>query len=234
MTRSVVLSGLMICLMMGLPGCGDEPAVAEPEPVARMEREPGPFDAQVQEIAATYRQFERVSEHASLAMLACAAPTPARGVLQSTSNDTDTHGRKLYFLYAKHASSYRQIGDPFFRSPEVASWVESTAVGQVIVKESFVPVKVAVNQKPSPLHGDPKGLTYPAEYIRNPDGTFYKTGEPAGLFIMFKLDPETPGTDEGWVYAATSPDGMLVLDAGRMESCMNCHKRAANDRLFGL
>jgi hypothetical protein len=51
---------------------------------------------------------------------------------------------------------------------------------------------------------------------------------------MFKLDPKTPGTDEGWVYGTVSADGKQVTSAGRVESCMRCHQKAPHDRLFGL
>ena len=51
---------------------------------------------------------------------------------------------------------------------------------------------------------------------------------------MFKTDPQTPGTDEGWVYGTVTPDGQQVTSAGRVESCMMCHQGAPHDRLFGL
>ena len=51
---------------------------------------------------------------------------------------------------------------------------------------------------------------------------------------MFKLDPQTPDTDEGWVYGTVTPDGKKVTSAGKVESCMKCHQRAPHDRLFGL
>ena len=50
---------------------------------------------------------------------------------------------------------------------------------------------------------------------------------------MVKLDPATPGTDEGWVYGTVSPDGKAVGAAGRVASCMKCHAEAKSDRLFG-
>jgi hypothetical protein len=79
-------------------------------------------------------------------------------------------------------------------------------VGQVLVKEAWVPEQ-----------GEPP-----------------KAKEKAGLFIMFKLDPGTPDTDEGWVYGTVTADGKTVTSAGRVGSCMACHKKAPHDRLFGL
>jgi len=65
------------------------------------------------------------------------------------------------------------------------------------------------------------------------DGKHYKIKEKSGLFIMFKMDPKTPETDQGWVYGTVTADGKQVISAGRVVSCMRCHERAPNDRLFG-
>lgn len=51
---------------------------------------------------------------------------------------------------------------------------------------------------------------------------------------MMKLDPKTPGTDDGWVYATLAADGRTVTAAGRIESCMKCHRETKTDRLFGM
>ena len=57
---------------------------------------------------------------------------------------------------------------------------------------------------------------------------------PAGLFIMFRLDPATPDNDEGWVYATVSPSGR-VTGSGRVASCMGCHETSAiHERLYGV
>jgi len=62
----------------------------------------------------------------------------------------------------------------------------------------------------------------------------FRPDQPAGRFIMFKVDPATPDTDEGWVYATVSPAG-IVTSAGRVASCMGCHETAAtHERLFGV
>jgi hypothetical protein len=58
--------------------------------------------------------------------------------------------------------------------------------------------------------------------------------EKAELFIMYKLNPETPDTDEGWVYGIVTGDGTAVTSGGRVASCMSCHLEALHDRLFGL
>src|SRR5437870_10625362 len=66
------------------------------------------------------------------------------------------------------------------------------------------------------------------------DGRLYRPAARSGLFIMFKTEPGTPGTDEGWVYGTVTADGKQVTSAGRVESCMACHRDAPHDRLFGL
>ena len=50
---------------------------------------------------------------------------------------------------------------------------------------------------------------------------------------MMKLDPKTPGADDGWVYGTVSADGKTVTSAGRVASCMKCHETRPT-RLFGL
>jgi len=86
--------------------------------------------------------------------------------------------------------------------------------GQVIVKESFHPV-------------EGKGS------IKS-EGKTYAPGDRGPLFVMFKLDEKTKGTDRGWVYATLTPDGKEVTSAGEVQSCMGCHADAGKDRVFGV
>lgn len=51
---------------------------------------------------------------------------------------------------------------------------------------------------------------------------------------MMKLDPATPNTDDGWVYATLTPDGKAVTASGRIASCTECHTKAPHERLFGM
>ena len=61
----------------------------------------------------------------------------------------------------------------------------------------------------------------------------YRAAAPAGLFIMFKVEPATSDTDLGWVYATVTTAGQ-VTSAGRVASCMGCHEVADHERLFGV
>ncbi len=193
------------------------------------------------EIAREYKSYVRVSNSANWAPELCHLPAPD-GVLPSLSKDDDTHGKKLYFLFARDDKDYAAIGWHTYdtdanRKPFAA------AVGQVIVKESFKPVKITdpkdIPAPPKPDPNDPnRGLNdrreLPDEYTRDKDGDLFRTGDPAGLFIMAKLsETEKPGTDAGWIYATISANLKEVTAFGRIDSCMDCHTKTKHDRLFG-
>lgn len=105
---------------------------------------------------------------------------------------------------------------------------------QVVVKQSWKvePVTTSYNPGSLPQPNNDGDHFYP--YAKGPDGGVFRASEPAGLYIMFKLDPSTPETDEGWVYATITPDGQVTA-AGRVASCMGCHETSAtHERLFGV
>lgn len=152
----------------------------------------------------------------------------------SESTDDGTHGRKLYFLYLKLPPD-----------PAVLNYDYATAfvpapgkppaqpVGQMLVKQSFKAVEVDPKTVPNiHVEGQPGSREHPPEYLVE-NGKAWKTGDPSGLFVMMKLDPATPDTDQGWVYATLEPDGSKVIQSGRIASCMKCHENAEHDRLFG-
>lgn len=78
-------------------------------------------------------------------------------------------------------------------------------VGQVLVKESFHPKETGSRE----------------------------LGAKFGLFVMLRLDPSTPGTDNGWVYGTLDAEGKTVTSAGKVETCMGCHIDAGASRMFG-
>lgn len=193
------------------------------------------------EIAREYKSYVRVSDQANWAPTLCMIPAPA-GVLGSVSKDASTHGKKLYFLFARDEKDYSAIGwSTIVEGPDAKPF--AAAVGQVIVKESFKPVEVAdpkdIPPVPKPDPNDPnRGLTRPRDlpetYTRDAAGRVYHTGDAAGLFVMAKVaGTEKPGTDQGWIYATISPDLTRVTAMGRLESCMECHTKTKRDRLFG-
>lgn len=127
------------------------------------------------------------------------------GVYQvSAAPAGSVHGQKLYALYAKNPKAYVTPG-------------EKLKYGFVIVKESWTAREVPEHQ---------------SDVVK--DGKFYRPDIRSDLFVMAKLDWWTDGTDNGWVYGTVSPDGKTVTSSGKVESCMGCHVKAKNDRLFGL
>jgi hypothetical protein len=101
----------------------------------------------------------------------------------------------LYYLYARNREAYRLIHE----LPQ--------PVGQVIVKESWIPAATSTFAKPA-------------------------TGARGPLFLMMKTGE--PDSDDGWIYATATPDGKSITSWGKLASCMECHQSAKHDRLFGL
>jgi hypothetical protein len=135
----------------------------------------------------------------------------------SESNDATTHGQKLYSVFAKHHREYP----------------DGPQTDQVVVKQSWTAELV-----PGATF-DPSHAQFPSDasdhfygYVQG-DGGVYRAAEPAGLYIMYKLPPTTPDTDEGWVYATLTAAGEVTA-AGRVASCMACHEVATHERLFGV
>jgi len=196
------------------------------------------FSQQLFDVAYLYPSWTRVSDVANWAPALCRAPTPSK--LLTRSNDPKTHGQKLYYLFARDPQAYgvetvkpptselsssllmKSAGPAAAAKREIAS---TAPVGQVIVKQSWNPKQV-----------EEGSMAYRAssEIIRGHDGKLYTPDTPGPLFIMMKLALDTPGTDEGWVYATMTYRGRTIEASGKMASCMGCHTNAPHDRLFGL
>jgi hypothetical protein len=209
-------------LSLGARGC------AEPkEQAARSAPEGGSVHERLLGIAASYGAYHLVDPQARWAPARCASPGPSSPRF-SASGDSGTHGRKLYWLFVKTLPPdlgpgvYTQEGK---RSP----------VGQAIVKEAWLPEEVKDDgqakhlKRAAPGRGREGSWPYARKGAR-----LYHAREKDGLFIMYKVDPRTPGTDNGWVYGTVTADGKRVTSAGRVASCMGCHEKAPHDRLFGL
>jgi hypothetical protein len=233
---AVVFAG---ALLMGLTGClenrpvgGAKDGSAPPTPGAD-------FHEGLLWIAQTYRSFGQVDDRMGWAPALCAGPALPPELRLSDSKDASTHGQKLYAMFAafKENGSYVKPGQP-------------SRAHQTVVKESWVPEEVPDDGKPlQPAirryrHFDPAracSSEYQGEVIEQKylpyarkNGKLYRAAKQADLFIMYKMDPETPGTDRGWVYGTVTADGKTVTSAGRVASCMKCHVDAPHDRLFGL
>jgi hypothetical protein len=180
-----------------------------------------PFAEEVLAAAHNYTAWTRVSDQANWAPTNCRAPAP-EGAQVSQSGDHDTHGKKLYYLFAKVPGQYT-----------TDAFKDGSSIGQALVKESWTPVKVDKAKVPTAPF-EIGARRHPPEYAFSDNGEAFKTGERAPLFVMLKLDPATKGTDEGWVYATLTPNAKTILQSGRIESCMECHVGTkTHDRLFG-
>ncbi len=232
---------LAFALLTVLPGCGEREPSKEPASAAMMIPSPPDFEVRLLEIAQTYELFGRIGKPRWAPQLCVndrsppASPEPNAGPNPwfSDSKDPDTHGRKLYWLFVKAVPAGATHG--YIPPGEVSR------VGQAVVKEAWVPEKVpdkgelkSVTRKVKTPDGERVDRFLP--YVRKGDrmNELYRAKEKSALFIMYKLDPKTPGTDSGWVYGTVTADGKKVTSAGRVESCMGCHKDAPHDRIFGL
>jgi hypothetical protein len=208
-----------------------------PKPATSEETIIDPIHRNLLKIAAEYKTWGRVDDEMRWAPALCQNGDPGQ-VYLSASKDQDTHGQKLYSLFARRHWDYVGHGKGI-----------KVAVGQAIVKQSWVPEEITDPQeKPGKEidYGKVIRISDPASdskawpdvdhfypYLWKGDKV-YKATRQADLFMMLKLDPRTPGTDEGWVYATATPDGKKITSMGRIESCMKCHLTAKSDRLFGL
>jgi hypothetical protein len=176
------------------------------------------FVTQTLAIASDYLGWGRVDDELRWAPFLCRQPLPGITRL-SESNDATTHGQKLYSVFAKFHDAYP----------------DGPQDGQAVVKQSWTAEPVSGADAaftPQSYRSPPDAGDHFYPYAKA-DGGVYRAAAPAGLFIMFRLDPSTADTDEGWVYATVSPAGE-VTSAGQVASCMGCHEAATHERLFGV
>jgi hypothetical protein len=177
------------------------------------------FAAAARGFAAEYLAWGRVDDELRWAPWLCRIPLP--GVTRpSQSNDSSTHGQKLYSVFAKNHAAYPS-------GPQT---------DQVVVKQSWTAELVTT---PDAAYA-PASERYPTDagdhfygYAKGDGGVVYRAANLAGLYIMFKLPEATPDTDQGWVYATLTAAGEVTA-AGRVASCMGCHEVATHERLFGV
>lgn len=198
-----LLAGLLAGCGSEKPGGGNGPAAGTQAPEATLAEA---FAPELLRVGSSYPSFVQITATASWAPVACVAPNPLRPLVDPGTN-SGPHGRKLYFLYAINEPAYRKGG--------------TQPVGQTIVKEAWHPRLEEPGQKQT-------GIYSPARL----EGKTYVPGDKGPLFVMIKLDPQTPDTDGGWVYGTLTPEGDKVTAAGRLPSCMSCHEKGTQDRLF--
>jgi len=232
-----------IGLCLSLAGTFSSPPVlADEKPTAALDADQTQlvervFAGRLLEIAAEYQQYERVDPTMRWSPALCFLPPEASnppknlGLISQSTSDA-SHGKKLYFLYARKPSEYR---NQIWRLS--SNKTQPAPLGQVLVKEAWHPIK---EKKSGPAN---IGNTPPAtksSQTRNlkpfavQGQDKYHAGDKKGLFIMFKTHENTPGTDHGWVYGTVSADAKRVLSVGRIKNCMQCHRDAAYDRQIGI
>jgi hypothetical protein len=234
-SRFVLLAATGVVLALGRGGSAAPPNDSNPE-----KRVDEPFHKELLKAASEYKAWGRVDDEMRWAPWLCRMPNPGIARL-SASKDAESHGQKLYSLFAKNRIEYLSVKNPDRKDKLIAS-------GQTIVKQSWTPEEITdAKTKPAkrivggvietPVPND-SGKRFPERdhfypYAWKGDQVF-KAAKQADLFIMLKLDPKTEGTDAGWIYGTVTPDGKKVTSAGKVESCIKCHQDAPRDRLFGL
>lgn len=223
--RSRTTIALLIAISFTVAGCTDEPISegpsenAVPDPTLNKSPENAQYDfsPRLIEIANEYLSYSLVDQHVQWAPAACGPPSSPTAVEYSRSTDNSPHSGKLYLMFAAQL-------DPYMDADKSAS-----PVGQVIVKESWQ-AKIK-NESDAYFKDHASGKQITNEATRG--GQKFSQGDPKELFIMYKLDPDTPGTDKGWVYGVVATDKRSVIASGKMANCMECHVDAGPDRLFG-
>jgi hypothetical protein len=245
MNRASLVWTLLACSALGAVTAAADLADDSPAEKAANSKQ---FHELLLEIAKSYQSVGPVDFDGRWSPVYCRAPqpyvdyTPATARL-SASKDSETHGRKLYFLFAKDRTSYlaleketaekatqikveESVGSRSLPSKPLPEKLKATV--QFVVKESWTPEEISEKER---VPAKPFDRTVP---YATKDGKTYKAGKQGALFIMCKLDPKTPETDNGWVYGTVTADAKQVTSAGRVDSCVRCHKEAKHDRLFGL
>jgi len=183
------------------------------EGAARVPRE---VEERLIEIGRTYREALGLASDAVLwTPTQCVPPEPR--VEMSASGDAETHGSKLYVLYARDVEGYKKLtGDR----------AAGSSTDQVIVKETWLPVQAEGEGA--------RDARAPRTRVKGNDGVEYMAGEKGPVFVMLRTGGTEAWEDAGWVYATLTADGSRVTGAGRMASCMGCHAEAGEGRLFGM
>jgi hypothetical protein len=185
------------------------------------------FVPELKQVFAEYKKWGRVDDELRWAPDLCRMPMPAKPHASRAAEGE--HAKKLYSLFARDHLAYVMFEAKREASP-----------GQIVVKESYRPELVAspttaernpfwnrANEPqfdPTPDHFRP--------YAHGADGKLYRAAEVLGLYVVLQKPKDTPGTDDGFVYATLTSKGEITA-AGRVASCMGCHVEATHGRFFG-
>jgi hypothetical protein len=215
------MRNLSFVVLLSLGACGlpesPAPRAATPPVAHPAVAVANPLDAEILEIAKGYQAWGRVDDEFRWAPWLCRMPNPSHARM-SAAPDAAGHGQKAYYIFAKEREAY------------VAAGSTAQPTGQVLVKQSW---KTEVCEAPKREHRESDaGGTFSSTLTK--EGTTYRASTFAGLFLMIKRGKATADTDAGWVYATLASDLKTVTAAGRIASCIGCHEKAENDRVFGV
>jgi hypothetical protein len=119
-------------------------------------------DPKILDVAQNYASYGRVDGNPRSVLTDCRAPMPDPPRL-SQSRDAETHGRKLYYLFAKDRLAYlhaRDLDQP---------------IGQAVVKESWIPG--------NPATKGPLFMMIKSDGAPSDAGWIYATATPDGKTI---------------------------------------------------
>ncbi|MFK7769393.1 MAG: cytochrome P460 family protein [Mariniblastus sp.] len=188
----------------------------KPEPPKPMINNPD-FHKALDKAVADYLTYGMVNSAPAVGPEECRAPADEPRPSFSQADDETAHGKKLYFLFAKDIGHYlTQDGT-------------THPVGQTLVKESWTSVEANPNARNMRNHASANRINPRAKV----GDKLLQIGERKALFVMTKLEKDTPETDQGWVYGVVEPSTKKIIASGTINSCMQCHEEAKNDRLFG-
>ena len=99
-----------------------------------------PFHKELLKAAGSYLAWGRVDDEFGWAPLGCRAPNPGQPAF-SASTDEQTHGLKLYSIFARNRMEYLGLSKD-----------AKVSIGQVIVKQSWIPEEIT-DSKAMPAKG---------------------------------------------------------------------------------
>lgn len=254
--RSISIAASSIAILIGIyifgTIHGSESAASSPQETSNQERaqndaDVDPMEAELLTIAKEYREWGPVDTMASWAPLLCRRPMASDlhqvELRASKSDDDETHGRKIYLLYARDRAAYKKAPN------------QTQEIGQAIVKQAWRPAEHPESERNEEgyarLVAHLEKIGFPSSHTMTIDGKetempiapyvdrgekIYRPDELDSLFIMFKMkdEDEDEHSDNGWIYGTVSADGQTVTSSGRLDNCMGCHIDAGDDRLFGI
>lgn len=237
------LSSLAMCAgaLAALAACNASPSTTPHTPPAEApaaaSKPAPPWRAALSEASATYLdRFTRIGPAPRWAHLDCDEPPPkpalpgpeASGLAVGPRRPKTPpeHARKVYWLYTSFPAYYDNRKIPIV-SMSMPVEVQSIPAGFTVVKEAWRPERLDPKTPPHP-----ESKTRPHSWEPWAETVWVGT-ERIGLFLMhYTGDANAPGTDAGWVYGVASPDGTKLLESGKLDACINCHKSAGAQRLY--